>query len=181
MGRSAHLGPGDWVSAGLAALASGGVDAVRVDVLARTLGVTRGSFYWHFSDRQALLDALLAAWGARQTDDVIAQADALGKPPAETLRALLALCFDDDGRLERAFRSWAAIDRRTADTVEAVDRRRIDYLANLLEKLNFPKATAEARARLAYRAWLGDYALIARPRADAAAVDIEELHALLVK
>jgi AcrR family transcriptional regulator len=56
-----------WIEAGLAALASGGPDAVRVDLLAKALGVTRGGFYWHFASRQVFLDALLDAWAHRST------------------------------------------------------------------------------------------------------------------
>ena len=181
MRRGPRLGPEDWIAAGLEALAQGGVDAVRVDVLAKTLGVTRGSFYWHFGDRRALLDGLLAAWGEQQTDGVIARAQALGKPPRETLRALLGMCFEDDGRLERALRSWAATDGAAAEAVQAVDGRRIAYLAALLAAMGFAEATARTRARIAYRAWLGDYALVQRQAADTTAADVEELHALLVK
>ena len=178
--RTDSLGPGDWIAAALAAMADGGIQAVRVDPLARALGVTRGSFYWHFRDRQALLDALLDAWGEQQTEGVVARAGALGLAPAQTLRALLGFCFEDDGRLEKALRSWATQDAGVADAIAAVDQRRVDYLAALLRASGIPGSKADARARVAYRAWLGDYALVDRPQGQAVAEDIDELHALLL-
>ena len=174
-----RLGPEDWIAAALEALAESGAAAVRVDPLAKRLGVTRGSFYWHFKDRRALLDVLPAAWRDQQTDGVIAQAEALGAPPGETLRELLKLCFQDDGRLEKAFRAWAATDPATAALVATVDARRIGYLARLLRGMGFGKPVAEARARIAYLAWLGHYALAAAPAGKAAARDVDELYALL--
>ena len=178
--RSEPLGRQDWIAAGLAAMAEGGVDAVRVDPLAKSLGITRGSFYWHFSDRRALLDAVLEAWAAQQTDAVIARAEALGRPPAETLRELLRLCFEDDGRMEKALRSWATQDADVARTIGAVDGRRIAHLANLIKQSGVPAAPAESRARLAYRTWLGDYALVDRPDRRARDEDVDALHAFLV-
>src|ERR1700712_988767 len=70
-----------WIDAGLSALAEGGPDAVRVDVLAQTLGVTRGGFYHQFDDRQALLDALLDTWETRSTDDVLDRVEREGGDP----------------------------------------------------------------------------------------------------
>ncbi len=179
-GRNEPLGPEDWIAAGLAALADGGVDAVRVDPLAKSLGVTRGSFYWHFRDRAALLTALLDAWGRQQTDGVIARAEALDLPPADTLRALLGFCFADDGRLERALRAWATQDAAVARTIAAMDERRTAYLSVLLKASGIPQPNADARARLAYRTWLGDYALADRRQGRAIDEDVAELHALLV-
>ena len=181
MDRSDRLGPKDWVAAALSVLAEGGIGAVRVDRLAKTLGVTRGSFYWHFGNRRMLLDALLETWRAQQTDDVIAHAEALGQPPAETLRAVLRLCFEDDGRLESAFRSWAAGDPAAARVVAAADRRRIGYLASLLQGIGHAESSARARARIAYRVWLGDHALVERSNGEDTDADIDQLYAMLVK
>lgn len=64
---SSSLGREAWIAAGLAALSSGGVEAVRVEVLARALHVTKGSFYWHFADRRELLDAIVAHWETTTT------------------------------------------------------------------------------------------------------------------
>lgn len=174
-----RLGPDDWVEAALAAMATGGVDQVRVDVLSRRLGITRGSFYWHFKDRRALLAAMLAAWQAAHTDDVIARVEASDDPPAIKLLRLLRFCFDDDGRLETAFRGWAARDAEVADAVRAVDDRRTGYIADLLVAIGLDTDLADRRARLAYRAWLGGYALCPDGRDTTRADEAAELHALL--
>ena len=77
---------GQWIDAGLNALAAGGPDAVRVDVLAKTLGVTRGGFYWHFADRQALLDAMLETWERRSTDEVLERVESEGGDARDKVR-----------------------------------------------------------------------------------------------
>ena len=76
----------DWVNAAFERLGAGGVEAVRVEPLAKDLGVTKGSFYWHFRDREALLDAVLEAWEARETDHYIKTAETDGGQPGERLR-----------------------------------------------------------------------------------------------
>ena len=80
-----------WVEEGLRALAAGGPDAVRIESLARTLGVTRGGFYWHFQDRQALLDAMLGTWERTTTVQVAERLDREGGDATAKLRRLLAL------------------------------------------------------------------------------------------
>ncbi len=180
MNARERLTPEDWISAGLAALAEGGIGAVRVDSLAKALQMTRGSFYWHFRDRQALLDALVTAWRDRQTDDVIASVERAALPPDEALLSLLRMCFDDDGRLEKAFRSWATQSDAVLRAVEDVDRRRLDYLAKLLGDMGISVEQAQKRARIAYRTWLGEYALANRSDQRTRCTDVDELHALLV-
>ena len=82
-----------WIEAGLAALASGGPDAVRVDLLAKALGVTRGGFYWHFASRQEFLDALLDAWEHRSTDEVLQRVEEEGGDARDKVRKAGMLTF----------------------------------------------------------------------------------------
>src|SRR3954467_13726050 len=84
-----------WIDEGLRALAAAGPDAVRVEPLARALGVTKGGFYWHFDDRRALLDEMLDAWERRFVDDVIARVDATRGDAKAKLRRLSALASDE--------------------------------------------------------------------------------------
>ena len=81
----------DWIAAGLKALARGGPEAVRVEPLARELGATKGSFYWHFNDRAMLLEALLDDWERTVVDDVVAQIEGGGGDARDRLRRLFAL------------------------------------------------------------------------------------------
>src|SRR4030081_4116826 len=82
--------PGKWVDEGLRALAAGGPDAVRIEPLARALGVTKGGFYWHFDDRRALLEEMLDAWERVSIDDVIERVEGEGGDARAKLRRLLA-------------------------------------------------------------------------------------------
>ncbi len=174
-----RLGRQDWIDAGLRALAAGGVEAVRIDPLAKVLGVTRGSFYWHFADRDALLGALLNTWKARETDDAIATVEHGGGPPSERLLRLLELCAEDDGRLETSLRAWSVKDGAVAAEVVAVDRRRVAYLEALLRGLGLHENESAARARLVYRAWIGAFMLLdARTRPERLA-DARHTHRLV--
>jgi AcrR family transcriptional regulator len=156
-GMKSRLDRRDWINAGLAALAEGGVEAVRVERLAAMLRITKGSFYWHFRDRPDLLAALLEAWQAAATGDIIAHVEARGGDTATRLRLLFAIVTRSDGRLDMAVRNWAGQDAAAAAAMTAVDRRRLAYLANLFGELGFPPAEALARARFSYQALIGQF------------------------
>src|SRR3954471_15068592 len=101
-----------WIEAGLQALAAGGPDAVRVDLLAKALGVTRGGFYWHFSSRQAFLDVLLDAWEHRSTDEVLERAEEEGGDARNKVRITATLPFSKDLLpINLAVRDWARPER----------------------------------------------------------------------
>ncbi len=154
-----RLGREEWIAAGLRAIARQGADAVRVERLAETLGVTKGSFYWHFKDRDALLAALLDAWKARTTNAIIAEVEAKGGDAATRLRTLFGIALQSDGRLDLAVRAWAAQDSLARDALEQVDRRRLAYLDSLFRALGFPPAEASARARFVYQALIGQFTM----------------------
>jgi AcrR family transcriptional regulator len=88
-----------WIDAGLRALAAGGPDAVRIGLLAQALGVSRGGFYWHFTDRNALLDEMLDAWERTSTDEVIERVESEGGDARAKLRRTFALTSGGDGLL----------------------------------------------------------------------------------
>ncbi|MEM9638537.1 MAG: TetR/AcrR family transcriptional regulator, partial [Pseudomonadota bacterium] len=108
--KDPRLSPDAWVDAAYAAFEDGGVAAIRVDPLARKLGITRGSFYWHFKDRNALLRAVVGRWQTTSTEQEIDANEAAGGPPAERLLRLLRSCASDDGRFEISIRAWATED-----------------------------------------------------------------------
>src|SRR4051794_5963411 len=118
-----------WIEAGLQALAAGGPDAVRVDLLAKALGVTRGGFYWHFSSRQAFLDVLLDAWEHRSTEGVRERGGEEGGAARERGRRAGPLPFPKDPLpIDPAGRDWARRERSVATRLRRVDNRRMDYL-----------------------------------------------------
>jgi AcrR family transcriptional regulator len=110
------------------------VEAVRVEPLAVLLGVT-GSFYWHFANRRALLDAMLAQWEQRSTEAVIEGVNSAAGRPAERLAHLATLI----GRrkklppMEQGIRAWGAVDQKARRALARVDARRIDYVLALLQ------------------------------------------------
>jgi AcrR family transcriptional regulator len=146
----------DWVDAALEAIAEGGLAVVAVVPLAERLGATKGSFYWHFPSREALIEAALAAWEQTTTSAVVAEIDAASQDPRQQLRLLFkrvtVLAARD--RIELAL--LATADHPTVRPVlDRVTRRRIDFAAELFQRLGFPRADANRRALLAYSTYLG--------------------------
>lgn len=146
-----------WVEEGLRALADGGPGAVRVEALAKELGVTKGGFYWHFDDRRALLDALLDAWEQEGVDDVIAQVDADGGDGRTRLRDLFALAMALPERLpiELAVRDWARRDEAVQARLARVDDRRFDFMRRLFGEICTDTDEVEVRCFLAFNVWVG--------------------------
>jgi AcrR family transcriptional regulator len=150
------LGPEAWVEAGLAALRDHGIEGVRVERLAQALDVTKGSFYWHFKDRAALLDAMLEAWRKRATFAVIDEVESVGGDAVQRLRQLSAIVGRIEGRLDLAVRAWGGQDAAAKKALDEIDRQRLDYLASLFRELSFSPPEANARARLVYHALIGE-------------------------
>jgi AcrR family transcriptional regulator len=157
-GKSAprvQLTPDDWVSAATALLVKNGVDAVRVDVLAKQLNVTRGSFYYHFADRDALLRSMLTAWRDAATDSVITRFEQKGTEPRELLRDLLTLPFRgriaaEAAAVELAIRGWARRDEMARRNVDEVDTQRLSYIARCFSAIGLTIAEARVRAFALY-------------------------------
>lgn len=149
----------DWINEALRTLASSGADSVRVELIAKALKVTKGSFYWHFADRKALLDAMLSVWEGRATNAVGAEVNRRGGDARQRLENLFRIVFASSGRLERAIRAWAAHDEAARIVLERVDSHRLGFLADLFGELGFPARDGAARARFSYRALIGQFAL----------------------
>jgi AcrR family transcriptional regulator len=146
-----------WLSAGLEALRKGGVGSVRVERLAGDVGITKGSFYHHFRDRGALLDAVIEYWSREMTDAEFERIQTLRGGLAARLVALAEDVLEKGmGRYDPAIRAWARADRKVAAAVAQVDRRRIKALAALFEEGGFTPAEARTRARTFYTFLLGE-------------------------
>lgn len=163
MTEKRNLTPLDWTVAGLAALAEGGIDAVRVERLAKRLGTSKGSFYWHFADRPALLIAMLDLWEREGTADVIEHVEAI-TDPAERLRRVTGEALEattrgiDAARAEAAMRSWAAQDATVGARFVRIENARTSFLAHELIRLGFDPNAALRLARALYLALIGLYA-----------------------
>ncbi len=146
-----------WIDEGLNALAAGGPDAVRIEPLARALGVTKGGFYGQFADRGALLEEMLDTWERTMVDEVIERVDQEGDDPEARLRRLFAIATSGPGLLkaELAIRDWARRDRAVARRVKRVDNRRMDYMRSLFVPISSDEEEAEARCLLAFSLFIG--------------------------
>jgi AcrR family transcriptional regulator len=157
----ARLSRQAWVQAALEAIAEAGLAGVAVMPLAKRLGATKGSFYWHFPNREALVEAALADWEQSHTAAVIAEIEASSDDPLQQLRLLFkrvtALAARD--RIELAL--LATADHQTVQPVlDRVTQRRIEFTAHLFQRLGFSRAQAKRRALLAYSAYLGHAQLV---------------------
>jgi len=153
-----------WIDKGLEALAAGGPDAVRIESLARALGVTKGGFYGYFDDRRALLEELLDAWERASVDEVIARVEGGGGDAPEKLRRLSGLAVARGGeplRIDLAVRDWARRDRRVARRLKRVDNRRMEYLRSLFRSFSRDEDDVEARCLLFYSLWIGSHFIAA--------------------
>jgi AcrR family transcriptional regulator len=167
--RNAPLDAARWASAAFEALAAGGVEAVRVEPLAKGLGVTKGSFYWHFADRRALLDALLAQWSDGRIAAIREQAADETRPEAALRRLAELYTRHANPRglaIELAIRSLARADDEAAKAARAVDLERLKQVARLFAGLGWKAADADARAVLFYSYLFGESLLDARAVSD---------------
>ena len=182
MGKKAvSLGAEDWVEAANEALASGGVDAVRVEPLAEGLGVTKGSFYWHFADRGALLDAVLTSWERRATAAIIELVDARHETPRARLKGLLDVTQMPaaGARIEHAIRVWGARDAAIQRRLAKIDVTRERYVRELLVASGLEKTLAETRARILYLVLIGEFTWVSHGGAASNAAFREELFTLV--
>jgi AcrR family transcriptional regulator len=154
-----QLSARDWLDQGLKTLAQRGFTALKADPLAKSMGVSRGSFYWHFADIGAFHAAILKHWREVAAEQVIAGLESTEDDP---LSLLLRGAFGSKQALERAVRSWATVDPKARAAVQAIDRRRVDYVAHMLRQAGVKPDFAAARAQILYWAFLG-YALSDQP------------------
>ncbi len=145
----------DWADAALAAIGEGGLAAIAVEPLAAQLGATKGSFYWHFTSRAALIEAALTRWEQTATDAVIVTAEA-DLDPEHRLRTLFArvVMAASENPVELALLSSAA-HPQVAVALHRVTERRMEYVARLFAELGFPPEEARRRSLLAYSIYLG--------------------------
>ncbi|MGI5171615.1 TetR/AcrR family transcriptional regulator [Spirillospora sp. CA-253888] len=152
-----------WVEEGLRALAEGGPDAVRVEVLAKRLGVTKGGFYGHFADRDALLEAMLDTWERESTDQVIDRIEREGGDPKTKIHRAGMLTFSGDRLLpiDLAVRDWARRDRAVEARLRRVDNRRMALLREMIGTFCADPDEVEARSLLAFCTAIGHHSLAA--------------------
>ncbi len=150
-----------WIDEGLEALASGGPDAVRIESLAQTIGVTKGGFYWHFEDRSALLEEMLDTWERVMIDEVIERIEGEGGDARARLWRLFALASSSKTRgfvkTDLAIRDWSRREPTVAERLRRVDNRRMNYLRSLFGAFCRDEDDVEARCMLAMSLFVGNH------------------------
>src|SRR6266849_6898957 len=143
-----------WIDAGLAAIARHGVEGVRVEVLAKNLGITKGGFYRRFRDRAALLEGMLQNWSAGRIAAIEQQTSLDGATARDRLRALIRLYSErmntEGMAVELAIRQWARSDEAAAAAVAGVDAARLQNVGQLYRAAGQPPEDADAQAFLFY-------------------------------
>jgi AcrR family transcriptional regulator len=174
---------GRWIEEGLRALAAGGPDAVRIEPLARRLGVTKGGFYGYFDDRRALLQEMLDAWERMSVDDVIEHVERGRGDARARLRRLSKLAGSSGEvlRIDLAVRDWARRDKTVARRLRRVDNRRMDYMRSLFGAFCPDDDEVEARCLVFYSLWIADHFIAAghggRTRAEVVKLALARLEA----
>jgi AcrR family transcriptional regulator len=153
-----------WLDAALKAFAAGGPDAVRVEALADSLGVTKGGFYWHFKDREALLSEMLDTWETATTEGVFAEVGTGAGDARAQLRKLFEMAPSANFEIDLAVRDWARRDKDVAKRLRRIDTSRMNWLRGLFSEFARDEEDAGARTMLAYSLLIGAYFIAARPR-----------------
>ncbi|MFD0899648.1 TetR/AcrR family transcriptional regulator [Actinomadura sediminis] len=154
----------DWIEAAYGELARTGERGVTINALASRLGVTKGSFYWHFKDRTELVRALFDRWAHERTDEMLGLALGTTADPRERLRRVQAL-GREIAPVDRAMRLWARREPAAEEAVRHADRALLGHIAACLRDLGFAPDDARLRAQLMLRAWVGGYLVPAPPGA----------------
>jgi AcrR family transcriptional regulator len=144
-----------WLDAGLQTLASEGPQGLRIMPVAARLGVTKGSFYWHFKGLEEYQAALLEEWEQCHTQAAIDCVEKIDGDAATKLRIWITGSTTADFSLARAIRTWSLTDERVREVQKRVDEKRIDYLGKLLRGIGWSKGDAAMLGQWTYWAWIG--------------------------
>jgi AcrR family transcriptional regulator len=150
-----------WIREGLRALASGGPDAVRIEPLAKELGVSRGSFYWHFANRDAFLTLMLDTWERVTTGEVAERLASESGDTTAKLRRLFSLTSPSVVQTDLAIRDWARRDEAVAERLRRIDDHRMDHLRTLFAGLSADPGEVEARCLLTFSLLIGNHYIVA--------------------
>jgi AcrR family transcriptional regulator len=152
--KASPLQPDDWIRAAFARLAGDGIEAVRIELLARDLGVSKGSFYWHFQDREELLARMFDRW-EKDENDWLDETVITPKAAARWAR-FVHHCTDLQlARLESAMRTWSRRDDRIAARISSIEKKRTAHIASVLRAIGFVAPVAESWAEMALLVYLG--------------------------
>lgn len=153
--KSGRLSVDDWTVAALGIMATEGVAGVKVLELCRRLGVTKGSFYWHFADLDALLDAVAERWREGHWAEAPRSGDSERNPRQMLLEAMTLFVDPRISGLDRSMREWARTDDRARAAIAEADRRVFGLIVSFLERIGFTAEEADVRAKLLFYSGIG--------------------------
>lgn len=154
-----------WLDAACDLLAESGVDAVKVMALAKRLGLTRTGFYWHFRDRDALLEAMIRRWEDKNTGNLVERAAAYADGICEAMLNLFDCWLDEalfDSRLDLAIRNWARNDVELQRRLDTADARRLRAVCGMFERFGYAAAEAEVRSMVVLYTQIGYFSMQAK-------------------
>lgn len=157
--KTASLTTADWAEAALDAICRGGISAVSVEAIARDLNVTKGSFYWHFRNRRALIDAAMELWEKQETDDIIALADSISDPRKRIQEVFRTATSPNNASRLMLAMGDAAADPKIAAVIERATKRRLSFLVTCYEALGQTPDDAQRWATFAYSTFVGSLQL----------------------
>ena len=155
--RSKRLSRQDWLNAAIQELEEHGFDGIKVVVLAKKIGSTSGSFYWHFKDQPALLAAVLEFWEETLTNEIIVRSRRFGGSPEERILELMTNVIEHDAAgLDHAISVWARRDKKVKEIYERTIERRFDHAAWMFRQVGFSRRQAAIRGRLMVAYLMGE-------------------------
>jgi len=173
------LSRGDWLRAALESLSARGVQEVKVAVLAKQLGVTTGSFYWHFESRQDLLDELLDWWEREMTDAAIVEATRFSGPAEDRILLLMKqVMLEKLARYDVGVWNWSMSDRRAARVFKRTVSKRFEFASWMFAEAGFSKEQAKARGRMMVVYLMGESSLVPRSMSEPMQA-VRHVHAVL--
>jgi len=171
---SRRLTRGDWINYGLKSLSQLGYKSLNAASLAQALGVSRGSFYWHFKNIADFELQLMGSWKQRTTESVIAELEN-NLAPKRRLTKLVGLALSNELKLDKAMRSWSMEDHRVGEIVAEVDNQRILYVESLLEAIMTNKQDVALRAKVLYWSCIGKSVVEINSKSTYSEADVKRL------
>lgn len=178
-GKAMHqekLSINDWLRAAFRALTKGGPAAIKAEAIARDLGVSKGSFYWHFANVPTLKSKMISHWKDEATQSIITELNQVSEDPRDKLKHLVLISTSANDTpyggpmVEVAIRDWARYDSSICGIVERVDGTRIDYVGSLFQQFGLCKKQSKSSAKILYSSLIGLQILsvnnLANPRED---------------
>lgn len=169
----------DWIDYGLTSLSKMGFKSLRADSLAKAMGVSRGSFYWHFTNIADFEFQIMNAWKQRTTEAVINELES-DLSPESRLTKLVGLALSNQLGLDKAMRAWSMEDSRADEIVTEVDNQRIIYVESLLKAIRTDKQEVALPARILYWSCIGRSVVERNPKSTFHSTEIKRLIKIFV-